>query len=225
MEFNANLFKPFGPFLMESDCPDFIVDQINNRVDEILSDENLRKENSNFSGEKIPNLLNRDLENIFLEYEFCEEIGLTDYVEYISNEYISESIEEGLFGEWAKENKDVKLKLQSLEEISDKNFADAWVNIYHENDFTPIHDHGGVLSGVMILEFPEEINEYPDASPLGKLNFAYGSNNQYEQYEYYPEQYVGKTIIFPNRIPHIYYPHRISGKQRRSLSFNMALDD
>jgi len=222
MEFNGDFIKPFGPTILEADCPDFIVDAVNDHVDEILEDDNLRKEHGNFCGGKFDNLLGRGLENIFLKSDFVDEIGLTDYLEYLANEYASELLNDGCYDSY--KDKEFKLKLQDLNKTNE-GFADAWVNIYSENDFTPVHQHGGLISGVLILQYPQELEESNDEDPFGRFNFICGENAQHQNYEYYPEQYEGKTLIFPNTLPHVYYPHRLPGKTRRTLSFNLNVHE
>jgi len=231
MEFKGEFVKPFGPTVLEADCPDFIIDAVNDHIDEILKDDDLRKKHGNFFDGEFKNLLGRDIENIFLDFDFMDEIGLTDYLEYLGNEYFSELVDCGAYRKLTKDTyaqssredreEKVVIKLQDTESEEGDECADAWVNIYGEHDFTPCHEHGGLISGVMVLEHPKEIDEYDDAHPFGKFNFIHGENSEHQSYEYFPEMYKGKTLLFPNSLPHIYYPHRIPGKTRRTLSFNL----
>jgi len=221
MEFKGEFVRPFGPTILESDCPEFIVDAVNEYTDEILKDDNLRKKYGNFCDGDFANLLGRNLENIFLDFDFINEIGLTDYLEYLGNEYISELMDAGAYESLPRNGEDIEMKLQDTQSQSGTNCADVWVNIYNENDFTPYHEHGGLISGVLVLEHPKEIDEYDSIHTFGKVNFIHGENTEYQSHEYFPTMYTGKTLIFPANLPHIYYPHRIPGKTRKTLSFNL----
>jgi len=61
---NETIFYPFGPKILISNCPSNIIEKLNNFIDKDLN-ENDKKYFSSFC-DYIPNLLNRDLENIFL---------------------------------------------------------------------------------------------------------------------------------------------------------------
>jgi hypothetical protein len=223
MEFEGEFIKPFGPTVLEADCPDFIIDAVNDHIDEVLKDDGLRKKHGNFFDGEFKNLLGRDIENIFLHFDFMDEVGLTDYLEYLGNEYFSELVDDGAYRSLTRDidKRDIVMKIQDNESEEGNECADVWVNIYGEHDFTPCHAHGGLISGVLVLEHPKEIDEYDDIHPFGKFNFMHGENAQYQSYEYFPEMYRGKTLLFPNSLPHTYYPHRIPGKTRRTLSFNL----
>ncbi|MBQ23285.1 MAG: hypothetical protein CMD32_07785 [Flavobacteriales bacterium] len=224
MEFNGDFVRPFGPTILEADCPDFIVEGINEYTDKILADPHLRNEHSSFNEVKR-NLLGRDLECVFLDRDFCEDIGLIDYLNYCKDEYIEEL--DGLEMCHAWKDKNIEIRPEGNTESS--KFLDVWVNIYEENDFTPVHDHGGDLSGIIILDIPEqdysEIPEGQDLPIFGKLSFLYGENSGTQKYDYFPEQEIGMTFLFPTSLPHLCYPHRVKGKQRRTLSFNFQLCD
>lgn len=233
MEFNANCLCPFGPPILEADCPDFIVDSLNEYVDTYDSRPNARK--------NFPNLLNRSISNIFIETDFADDIGLLDYMEYLADEYVKfHSIRK------AREVRDrseeeilSKFDRVAVSELSgdEEGLIDAWVNVYGETDFTPVHSHGGELSAIIILKIPEDpegvnntVNHANEPCPNGKLNFHYhyvGGNlglSEFDNEMYAPDQYVGKTIIFPPGLRHLYYPHKLNGQERRTLSLNYAID-
>ena len=89
---------------------------------------------------------------------------------------------------------------------------DAWVNRYYKNDYTPPHDHRGDMSGIIILDLPDDFTE------IEKSNLEFIWNNEH----YRPIQEVGKTFLFPSHLLH-WVTKQINIKERRTLSFNLFL--
>jgi len=191
--------------MMEAECPESIVKLINNYVDD-----------NTFNQEDIPNLLNRNLENIFLNKKFSDENGITSFLENLGNSYLSQ-------GYYTFSSVDESTQ-QSIAFLNDnifgsKEYKDCWVNRYFENHYTPIHTHSGSLSGVMFLKIPKiDIDDTMD----GVLEFVFGESNAFSTDRWRPEQKVGKVIIFPSWLKHVAYPTKIS-EERRTMSFNLQI--
>jgi hypothetical protein len=216
---NETIFYPFGPKILISNCPSNIIEKLNNFIDKDLN-ENDKKYFSSFC-DYIPNLLNRDLENIFLSEKKCEDIGLKNFLEEIANIYIQDD-----------DNKFEKLKLSIIEKTNDnfknKNiiYSDCWINRYFLGDYTPIHTHSGVLSGVIFLKFPPKEKKYylRETSSHGDLSFFYGSEQNFCNDTWIPEKKVGTVLIFPSWLKHTVYSNK-NKSERRSLSFNLVLEE
>ena len=157
MKLPVRLHQPFGPHILETTCPKNIMDALNKKVEEICSDPEEMIKYCSSKG-NIPNLLLRDLEVVYFAEDFLEEIGFVDFVETLGNYYV--------------ENVDNKVPYQSVKlsvitpdsrEVfklsEDVLYSDAWVNRYYKGDYTPYHDHGSELAGVVVLKVPEELYE------------------------------------------------------------------
>jgi hypothetical protein len=93
-------------------------------------------------------------------------------------------------------------------------FVDVWVNRYFQNDYTPPHDHAGHISGITILDLPEDSDWYD----LHNLEFIW--NNEHHR----PEQKIGKTFLFPSTLMHWVVKQK-SLLERRTMSFNIAVNN
>lgn len=241
---NIKIIKPFGPTILETICPEELFNELNSYTEEVVNDDVL---SSYFSskGKNIPNLLLRDFENIYLPKEYCDDIGFTEYVENLSKIYLDAVSEP---------NPNIIPELAiipggdpSFSLSKDILYADVWINRYFSGDFTPLHNHGGELSGVIFLKLSDELNEeqckdryssgdfnyiqqneslYHDHElprrNNGNVNFVFGSSNKFSSGYYLPIQEERKVILFPSWLEHFVYPQR-TNKERRSMSFNVRL--
>lgn len=241
MENQIEINHPFGPCILETYCPEEIIDELNNYTEEVSRDPLLK---SYFSSKdnNIPNLLLRDFESIFIPKDFCDDIGFTEFVEKISQFYVKE---------FTKQDSQVELSVIDYDpsfSLRDKIlYADAWINRYFSGDFTPSHNHGGDISGVIFLKLSEDLkkeqneNRYSSGDfPFvennehlyeeeelprrmnGNLQFFYGSTNKYSYGTYNPIQKEGKVILFPSWLEHFVYPQK-TNSERRTISFNIRV--
>lgn len=238
MKVPIKLHRPFGPFILESTCPQIIVDSLNQFTEESAKNPEMSDKYCYSSG-NIPNLLLRDFEVVYLTEDFCEDIGLKEYVEMLGNYYLDRidtqnypynEVKLSIINESGDDQKDF--------EYSDKMiYADAWVNRYYSGDYTPLHDHGSDLAGIIVLKYPEkELNEentknvqsegkqYSGAGRNGgRVQFIHGMNNTFTSDEYTPEQFECQTLLFPAWLSHLVYPMK-TNSERRTLSFNLISD-
>ena len=229
MDFQIKEHKPFGPVLLEAKCPDFIVESLNDYVD------NYKHNPIHFD------LLSRNIKNPFIEHDFADEIGLIDFMHYLGQEYM-DMTGTTKYGNILPDDS-YHYKVLDTDDFfgggeilrwDNKDFIDAWVNIYGESDFTPIHTHGGDLASVMILKLPEDpenqneyVNDSNDPCPNGDLSFVYDTSQSLRHVatSFDPKQYVGMTLLFPPNLRHVYYPHKLKGQERRTLSLNYTLEE
>lgn len=232
MKIPIEKINPFGPTILKSKCPTEMLDKINEFVNAVENDEEHKELYSSLSG-NIPNLLLRDIENIFLPYEFCVEIGFKQLIEKLCDVYA----EEGLFKLSPIGKPDVDPSFPNFEKVL---YADCWVNRYYSGDYTPIHTHGADISGIIFLKIPqkelyEESVENIESQGLfygsggdtregGRVSFIYGSNQTFCDNIWKPEQNDGDILIFPSWLNHLVYPQK-TDKERRTLSFNIIQDD
>ena len=217
----VQLIKPFGPTFMKATLPSKIFNQINEYVE-------------NFDGDsrQFPNMLLRDIDNIFLKKKFCDEIGFTEFVETLGNGYLDSISNPKNYSSLvlAAIDKNTNSDFSSLEDV----YADAWVNRYYSGDYTPIHNHSSVLSGIVFLKVhPDLIKEQnnvemswqrgslPNGTKLsGQVEFIYTSGHDFSDPTWYPDQKVASVILFPSWLSHQTYIFK-NDKERRTLSFNL----
>lgn len=193
---------PFGPAILEAECPNSIIDGLNDLIDE-MPKEKLEICSSKYNS-NIPNLLNRGFEILYLLKEDVEKLSYNDYLLAISSEYLRylNRSAEGLY---------------LPDPIFSDKFYDVWVNRYFRGDITPPHGHAHYLSGVTILKLPTDGNDLPmDQDPCRSLEFLHNDE------VYLPEQKVGMTYIFPSHLRH-WVHFQVCETERRTVSFNIAI--
>lgn len=218
----------FGPFILESKCPQNIVDSLNKFTEDACSNEEMQKKFCSSSG-NTPNLLLRDFEVVFLTENFCEDIGLKEFVEKLGNYYLESSTCHYHNVKLSIVNKNSDQKTKQFEYADKITYADAWVNRYYSGDYTPLHAHAPSLAGIIILKYPKKELEKENSKNSesdtvkrsgGKLTFVYGANNLFCGAEYSPDQFECQTLIFPSWLSHLVYPMK-TNSERRTLSFNL----
>lgn len=238
MKIPVKMHRPFGPFILESKCPENIVKSLNKFTEESSSNLEI-KDKYCYSSGNIPNLLLRDFEVVYLSEDFCNDIGLKDYVETLGNYYLRnidtqnfpyEEVKLSIINEFGDSQKDFQYSDELI-------YADAWINRYYSRDYTPLHDHGSDLAGIIILKYPEEELNKENSKNLhsegkayrgsgrngGRVQFIHGMNNTFMSDEYSPEQYECQTLLFPAWLSHLVYPMK-TNSERRTLSFNLISD-
>jgi len=102
-----------------------------------------------------------------------------------------------------------------------------WINYQKKNEFNPIHVHDGVLSVVIFIDIPEEIEKEhllwegkTNCPSPGMLEFVYGPKTfmAYGSYKITPK--TGQIYIFPADLKHCVYPFT-SDVTRITMSFNV----
>ena len=216
-ELPVNLHQPFGPYILESQCPQTFLDQINQWCDEKESSE----EYSSLTG-NTPDLLKRNIENVFFSYEFLYETGFNSFIESVGNYYldhcsyrtkfpIKETLRMSLLSNHPKFLKSNKI-----------DYADAWVNRYYSGDYTPIHSHAGELSAVILLKVTS--NDSEDDKQRGKVIFVNDGDDNKNNLYIPHNQENGILIMFPSWLSHFTYPLRNSCEERRTMSINLVTD-
>lgn len=170
MNFNTDdiiVKRHFGPYILRHKCPESIFNMLNEYTDRVSLDKNLSKVYSS-KNSSIPNLLKRDFESIYLDYDFAENIGFCDYVTQLGLKYLKH-VSENSFDDFGNEEcsffmRDLNPKLSKINSdnetfhyAKDLNIADAWINRYFSGDFTPLHVHGADLSGIIFLKISDEL--------------------------------------------------------------------
>jgi len=236
MKVSVKIHQPFGPYVLETDCPKYMVDSINRKTEEVCSN---KREKMKYSSHEhaVPNLLARDLEVVYFEEKFLEEIGFKAYIEKLANHYIGASDNADKL-EYLTDSESLRLSLidedPHFKHRKSIRYSDAWVNRYYKGDYTPIHSHGSVVAGVLLLKIPDDQEELQESDlglsydnetrTNGLLQYVYGAEYSYSEQTWEPDQYAGKIILFPNWLAHLVYPMK-STKERRTMSFNLITQE
>ena len=192
-DFQYKMYNPFGPNIIVAKCPNFILDEVNKFIE------------SSKAEPVSEDLLDRDIDVVYLTEQFCEYTQLKNFLESL--------------GELYKEMNPSEIKKLSLSIVpqNDNRFdgktvmADAWVNRYRSGDFTPVHIHAADLSGIILLEVPKDPSE---------LCFIHGNYQPWASSEWVPDQQTGEVIVFPSWLQHMVFPQK-HDNERRTLSFNL----
>ena len=187
-----NLYRPFGPYILECMCPDDVLKNFNDFVD---SGKYIKDTNT-------PDMLGRGFELVYFTRNKLDDIGFTNFISNSAKEYLKQY-----------ENYDVKNAVICYMDTSfSPVFADVWVNRYFKGNYTPPHYHGGHISGITLLDLPEESDQHD----LHSLEFMWSNEI------YHPLQVTGKTFLFDSKLKHWVKTQRCVS-ERRTLSFNLMV--
>ena len=197
------LMRPFGPIVAKVTIPKNIIDSLNKYVDEIINNESKSKKL-----DYGKNLAGNVKEEFLLEREFSVFSGWESFLKENVGEWIFKSL-----------NK----------KITQFDIIDSWIVRQFENDYNPLHAHGGHVSGVGYLKLPDDFGELVQAGKKdnynGHLQLVHGSNMFLSPIVLDIEPKVGEFIFFPHYLIHTVYPFKNKKSERRSISFNASIDD
>ena len=112
--------------------------------------------------------------------------------------------------------------------------APFWVNFQKENEFNPLHNHGGVFSFVIWVKIPTDWREQ-HALPFSANSHTPKASNFEFQYTTMlgdigrhtyclDKKSEGQMLFFPAKLMHTVYPFYNCDKERISISGNIRLD-
>ena len=197
------VIRPFGPSIARVKIPNDLVQNLNKYIDKIILDETKSKDLNH--GEKLAGHVTQEFK---LENDFIVSSGF--------QKFLASSV-----ASWMKlsENKDLKeFKLIS-----------SWVVRQFENEYNPVHWHGGHVSGVGYLKVPSSFGDNPQKDKKynnnGKIELIHGSKQflSSSSMSILPE--VGYFYFFPHYLMHAVYPFKGTKEERRSISFNALIDE
>ena len=118
----------------------------------------------------------------------------------------------------------------------DKNYnqTDIWVNFQKRYEYNPIHNHAGVLSFVMYIQIPYNLNEERQHSSVINSNMDNSTSFKFIYPGLNPnttavcehrididKNTVGTMIIFPSWLQHMVTPFYTSTEYRISVAGNL----
>jgi uncharacterized protein (TIGR02466 family) len=201
--YNIKIFRPFGPSVAKISLPTNIIKNLNDYVDEIIKEEDKIKKLDH--GKKLAGNVKQELK---LESEFIENSGLL--------KFLSASV-----SKW--------INLSQGKKISKFNLSASWVVRQFQNEYNPLHLHGGHVSGVGYLKVPKNLGETFQKEKVnnhnGKIVLVHGVQMFNSSSMFTLEPKVGDFYFFPNYLMHTVYPFYDSDEERRSVSFNANIDE
>lgn len=198
--------RPFGPSIAKVKIPIDMIKNLNEYIDKIIEDKKKLK-----SLDYGPKLAGNVFQEFFLENDFIMKSGWLKFLGENTKEWIAKS-------ETEKEVKSFKL-------------IKTWVVRQFQNEYNPMHVHGGHVSGVGYLKVPDDVGKQiqeskrADDNKNGCLQLVYGTKNFLSPSIINIKPEVGDFYFFPNYLMHVVYPFSNSDQERRSISFNAEIGD
>ena len=201
-ENNGLVLRPFGPSIAKATIPPDIVKKLNDYVDKTIQDENKSKKLD--MGHSLAGNVKQEFK---LEKDFMDSSGWAKFLVNNSLQWILSAINR---------------------KITKFNLIDSWIVRQFENDYNPLHMHGGHISGVGYLKVPKDFGEYSqknkEVNKNGTLTLVYGSEAFMAHSTFSITPKVGEFYFFPHYMMHVVYPFKNSNEERRSISFNATID-
>ena len=105
----------------------------------------------------------------------------------------------------------------------------SWVVRQFQNEYNPLHYHGGHISGVGYLKVPKSFGgtfqEDKRHNNNGEIHLVHGSKQFLSNAIFKIKPKVGNFYYFPNYLLHTVYPFYSKNEERRSISFNAKIDE
>ena len=197
-----NVLRPFGPTIAKVSMSENLVKELNDYVDKTLLDKK-KIEELNYGKMLAGNVQ----QEFLLDKEFTVLSGW--------ELFLKENTEEWIFASTQKKIKEFRI-------------VDTWIVRQFENEYNPLHSHGGHISGVGYLKLPEDFGKTVQSDKKnnsnGKLQLVHGSKNFLSPITFNIKPKVGDFYFFPHYLMHLVYPFK-GKEERRSISFNGEIDE
>ena len=194
--------RPFGPTIAKVSMSENLVKELNDYVDKTLID---KKKTQELNYGKM--LAGNVQQEFLLDKEFIVLSGWETFLKENAEKWIFES---------------TKKKIEEFKII------DTWIVRQFENEYNPLHSHGGHISGVGYLKLPDNYGKTVQSDKQnnynGNLQLVHGSKNFLSPITLNIEPKVGDFYFFPNYLMHSVYPFKNKNAERRSISFNAYID-
>ena len=204
MEIKYEQIRAFGPSILKVQIPDQLVADLNKYVDQVISSEKKSKELNH--GKRLV----ADVKQEFvIETDFTQKSGWGNFLATCVKHWIKN---------------DMKKDITKFEIIQ------TWIVRQFENEFNPIHWHGGHISGAGFLKVPKNFGDFKqdkgnNTFQGGNLNFIDGSHRFMSNSVFKIKPRVGDFYFFPHYLMHTVYPFNNTDEERRSISFNAKIDE
>ena len=197
------VIRPFGPTIAKASMSESLVKELNDYVDKTVID---KKKTQELDYGKM--LAGNVQQEFLLDKEFTVLSGWESFLKENTEKWIFES---------------------TKKKITEFKIIDTWIVRRFENEYNPLHSHGGHISGVGYLKLPdnygETVQKNKEENYNGNLQLVHGSKNFLSPVTLNIKPKVGDFYFFPNYLMHSVYPFKNKNAERRSISFNAYIDD
>ena len=204
MDIKFETIKVFGPSIIKTKIPEDILIKINEYVDNVVTDK--QKSNELNYGEQLVGDVTQEIR---LDEKFAVDSGWLNFLALTTSKWI---------------------EAETKKKITKFNVISSWVVRQFQDEYNPIHWHGGHISGAGFLKIPKTFGESKQKKTEkkyvgGHLDLIHGSRMFLSKSIYEITPAVGDFYFFPNYLMHTVYPFNGSEDERRSISFNAKIDE
>jgi hypothetical protein len=197
------IFKRFGPSILKVKIPENIINNLNNYVDQTISDDKkIQKQNL---GEGLVGDVTQEFS---LERDIMEKTGWGNFLASCVSNWI-----------------DMEMK----KKITKFKIRKSWIVRQFKNEYNPTHWHSGHISGAGFLKVPNTFGKHVQNKQNrvyrgGNLQLIHGSKMFLCESTFTIMPKVGDFYFFPNYMMHTVFPFKDTNEERRSISFNADID-
>ena len=214
---------PFGPTILKTSIPSYVVDNLNAYCDETLADPQKLKD-YDYSGQLAGNVK----KEFKISGEFLNrEENFSNILRKMAERMIAVDVrgsEQQLNVSYLRSAPPSTTNIDR-KYITGCQVLTVWCVSQWGGDFNPLHIHSGDLSGVLYLKVPEGLEEEyknEDHHPaVGDTEFITGMPQSFSRNSVKVSPKVGDLYVFPAWLHHTAYPFRTKNQERRSISFNI----
>ena len=214
---------PFGPPILKTTIPSYVVDNLNEHCDATLADEQKLKD-YDYSGQLAGNVK----KEFKISGEFLnKEENFSNILRKLAERMVAVDVRgtEEQLGVSYLRNAPPSTTNIARKYITGCQVLTVWCVSQWGGDFNPLHIHSGDLSGVLYLKVPEGLEEEyknEDHHPaVGDIEFITGVPQAFSRNSIKVSPKVGDLYVFPAWLHHTAYPFRTKDQERRSISFNI----
>ncbi len=197
------VIKPFGPSIARVKIPNDLIDSLNKYIENIILDKKKSEDLDN--GNTLAGHVTQEFK---LEENFLSSSG---FLKFLASSVSS----------W--------IKISENKEIKEFKMIKSWVVRQFQNEYNPVHWHGGHISGVGYLKVPSSLGNNPQKNKKynknGKIELLHGSKQFLSGSSLSITPEVGYFYFFPHYLMHAVYPFYGTDEERRSVSFNAFIDE
>jgi len=147
MEIKGLRIKPFGPSIFKVSIPNPLIKVLNDYVDDVVI--NKKKSSELDYGNSLVGDVTQEFK---LDSEFVKSCGWSKFLEVCAAKWI---------------------ELETEKKITQFKILESWIVRQFENEYNPIHWHGGHISGAGFLKVPETLGDWKQK----KENHNYAGGN------------------------------------------------
>ena len=197
------VIKPFGPSIARVKMPNDLIDNLNKYIENKILDKKKSEDLDN--GNTLAGHVTQEFR---LEENFLSSSG---FLKFLASSVSS----------W--------IKISENKEIKEFKMIKSWVVRQFQNEYNPVHWHGGHISGVGYLKVPSSLGNNPQKNKKynnnGKIELLHGSKQFLSGSSLSITPEVGYFYFFPHYLMHAVYPFYGTDEERRSVSFNDFIDE